>query len=74
MKRSLKFEKKTPKSARKLRVNEISGQNILEMNERKSPVEMHRDSKQMQQRVQDNRKGPGLVGYVMWKSNTKSMA
>ena len=74
MKRSLKFEKKTPKSARKLRVNEISGQNILEINEGKSRVEMHRDSKQMQQRVQDNRKGPGLVGYVMWKSNTKSTA
>ena len=74
MKRSLKFEKKTPKSAQKLRVNEISRQNILEINEGKSWVEMHRDSKQMQQRVQDNRKGPGLVGYVMWKSNTKSTA
>ena len=39
MKRSLKFEKKTLKSARKLRVNEISGQNILEINEgKKIPV------------------------------------
>ena len=35
---------------------------------------MHGDREQMQQRVQDNRRGPGLVGYAMWKSDTKSAA
>ena len=35
---------------------------------------MHGDREQMQQRVQDNRRGPGLVGYAMWKSDTKSTA
>ena len=40
----------------------ISGQNILEINEEKSLLEMHGDREQMQQRVQDNGRGPGLVG------------
>jgi len=40
----------------------ISRQNILEINEGKSLLEMHGDREQMQQRVQDNRRGPGLVG------------
>ena len=35
---------------------------------------MHKDREQMQQRVQDNGRGPGLVGYAMWKSDTKSVA
>ena len=53
----------------------ISRQNILKkLNEGKSPLEMHGDREQMQQRVQDNRRGLGLVGYAMWKSDTKSVA
>ena len=53
----------------------ISEQNILKkLNEGKSPLELHRDREQMQQHVQDNRRGPGLVGYAIWKSDTKSMA
>ena len=52
----------------------ISRQNILEFNEGKSPLEMHRDSEQMQQHDQDNGRGLGLAGYVMWKSDTKSAA
>ena len=53
----------------------ISEQNILKkLNKGKSPLELHRDREQMQQHVQDNRRGPGLVGYVIWKSDTKSMA
>ena len=52
----------------------ISGQNILEINKGKSPLGMHRDRGQIQQRVQDNGRGPGLVGYAMWKSDTKSAA
>ena len=52
----------------------ISGQNILEINEGKSPLEMHGDREQMQQHNQDNGRGPGLVGYAMWKSDTKSTA
>ena len=52
----------------------ISRQNILEINEGKSPLEMHRDREQMQQHDQDNGRGPGLVGYAMWKSDTKSAA
>ena len=35
---------------------------------------MHRDREQMQQCVQDNERGPGLAGYAMWKSDTKSVA
>jgi len=35
---------------------------------------MHGDRGQMQQRVQDNRRGPGLAGYAVWKSDTKSAA
>ena len=52
----------------------ISGQNILEINEGKSLLGMYGDREQMQQCVQDNGRGLGLVGYVMWKSDTKSMA
>ena len=68
------FEKKTPKVRRSWGLMKISGQNILEINEGKSPLEMCRGRGQMQQRVQDNGRGPGLVGYVMWKSDTKSAA
>ena len=35
---------------------------------------MHGDREQMQQCVQDNGREPGLVGYAMWKSDTKSTA
>jgi len=53
----------------------ISGQNILKkLNKGKSLLEMHRDREQMQQRVQDNKRELGLVGYAMWKSDTKSTA
>ena len=50
----------------------ISGQNILEINKGKSQLGMHGDREQMQQHVQDNRRGPGLARYAMWKSDTKS--
>ena len=52
----------------------ISGQNILEINEGKSQLGMHGDKEQMQQHVQENGRGPGLVGYAMWKSDTKLAA
>jgi len=52
----------------------ISRQNILKINEGKSPLKMYRDRGQMQQHVQDNRRGPGLAGYVMWKLDTKLVA
>ena len=35
---------------------------------------MHGDRRQMQQYNQDNERGPGLAGYAMWKSDTKSVA
>ena len=35
---------------------------------------MHGDREQMQQCVQDNGRGPGLAGYAIWKSDTKSTA
>ena len=35
---------------------------------------MHGDREQMQQRVQDNGRGLGLVGYAIWKSDTKLTA
>ena len=40
----------------------------------KSPLEMDRDREKMQQHVQDNGRGPGLVGYAIWKSDTKLTA
>ena len=43
----------------------INKQNILEINEGKSLLGMHRDRKQIQQHVQDNGKGLGLVGYAI---------
>ena len=52
----------------------INGQNILRINEGKSLLEMHGDREQMQQHDQDNGRGPGLVGYAIWKSDTKSTA
>jgi len=52
----------------------INGQNILEINEGKSSLEMCRGRGQMQQCVQDNGRGPGLAGYAMWKLDTKSVA
>jgi len=74
MKRSLKFEKKTPKVCRSWGLMRISGQNLLEINEGKSPLGMHGGRGQMQQCFQNNGRGPGLVGYAMWKSDTKSAA
>ena len=35
---------------------------------------MYRDREQMQQYDQDNGRGPGLAGYAIWKSDTKSTA
>jgi len=52
----------------------INEQNILEINEGKSPLGMREDRGQMQQHDQDNERGPGLAGYMMWKSDTKSVA
>jgi len=52
----------------------ISRQNILEINEGKSPLGIYGGRGQMQQHDQDNGRGPGLAGYVMWKSDTKLAA
>ena len=35
---------------------------------------MYGDREQMQQHVQNNGRGPGLVEYAIWKSDTKSVA
>ena len=35
---------------------------------------MHRGRRQMQQYDQNNGRGPGLAGYVIWKSDTKLTA
>ena len=43
----------------------ISGQNILEINEVKSPLEMHKGRGQIQQHDQDNGRKLGLVEYAM---------
>ena len=69
----MKFEEKPQKVHRSWGLMKISRQNILR-NEGKSLLEMHRDREQMQQCVQDNGRGPGLAGYAMWKSDTKSAA
>ena len=76
MKRSLKVLKRKPqKVCGSWGLMKISGQNILrEINEGKSPLEMHGDREQMQQCVQDNGRGLGLAGYTIWKSDTKSTA
>ena len=52
----------------------ISKQNILKINEGKSLLEMCGGRGQMQQHNQNNGRGPGLAGYAMWKSDTKSAA
>jgi len=52
----------------------ISRQNILEINEGKSPLGMRGGRGQMQQHDEDNGRGLGLAGYAMWKSDTKSAA
>ena len=52
----------------------ISGQNILRIDEEKSPLEIRRGKRQMQQHNQDNGRGLGLAGYTMWKLDTKSAA
>jgi len=52
----------------------ISGQNILEINEEKSPLEMRKGRGQVQQHNKDNRRELGLAGYIMWKSDTKLVA
>ena len=52
----------------------ISGQNILEIHEGKSLLGMRGGRRQIQQHDQDNGRGPGLAGYAMWKSDTKSAA
>ena len=49
----------------------ISRQNILKINKEKSPLGMCGDREQMQQHDQDNGREPGLMGYAMWKSDTK---
>ena len=72
MKRSLK--RKLRKVHRSWELMKISGQNILKINEGKSPLGMHRGRRQMQHCNQDNGRGPGLVRYAMWKSDTKSAA
>ena len=52
----------------------ISEQNILEINEEKSLLGMHGGREQMQQHDQDNGREPGLVGYMIWKLDTKLAA
>ena len=52
----------------------ISRQNILEINQGKSPLGMHGHREQMQQHDQDNRRGLGLAGYAIWKLDTKLAA
>jgi len=76
MKRSLKFWEETLKSARKLRVNENKRTEYTKkLMKEKFPLEICRDRRgQLQQCIQDNGRGPGLVGYAMWKSDTKSVA
>ena len=63
------------KSARRLRINKNKRTEYAKkLMKEKSLLEIHGDREQMQQRVQDNERGPGLAGYVMWKSDTKSAA
>ena len=72
IKRSLK--RKPRKVHGSWELMKISRQNILKINEGKSPLGIHRGRRQIQQYDQDNRRKPGLVGYAMWKSDTKSAA
>ena len=52
----------------------ISRQNILEINEGKSLLGMRGGRGQIQQHDQDNGRKLGLVGYTIWKSDTKLAA
>ena len=72
MKRSLK--RKPRKVRRSWGLMKISGQNILEINEEKSLLGIHRGRGQIQQYDQDNGRGLDLARYAMWKSDTKLAA
>ena len=56
-------------------VNNLDKNILKKLNEGNPHWKMHGDREQMQQHVQDNGRGPGLVGYAMWmwKSDTKSV-
>ena len=72
MKKKFEVLKSKPQKVRRSwGLMKISGQNILEINKGKSPLGICRGREQMQQHDQDNGRGPGLVGYAMWKSDTK---
>jgi len=59
----------------KLRVNENKWTEYTEkLIKEKSLLGMSRGREQMQQHDQDNGRRLGLVGYAMWKSDTKSVA
>jgi len=47
---------------------------MKKINEGKSLLRIHGGRGQMKQHHQDNGRGPGLAGYVMWKSDTKLAA
>ena len=68
--KSLKVVKINPRKYTKARVNK----QIEYTKELKFPLEMHGGRGQVQQHDQDKERGPGLAGYVMWKSDTKSVA
>ena len=75
MKRSLKVLKRKPQKVYKSwGLMKINRQNILKINEGKSLLEMCGGRGQIQQHNQDNRRGLGLVGYTIWKSDTKLAA
>ena len=75
MKRSLKVLKRKPwKVHGSWGLMKINRQNILKINEGKFLLEICRGKEQMQQYVQDNGRGLGLAGYVMWKSDIKLVA
>jgi len=67
--------KETLKSVWKLRVNENKQTEYTKkLMKEKSLLEIRGDRGQLQQCVQNNGRGLGLVGYAMWKLDIKSAA
>ena len=55
-------------------VNDLDKNILKKLNEGNPHWKMCRDREQVQQHDQDNGRELGLVGYVMWKSDTKLVA
>jgi len=75
MKKGLKVLKRNPEKCAEAGVNENKQTEYTKELMKENPCwKIHGDREQVQQCGQNNRRGPSLVGYVMWKLDTKLVA